>query len=1105
MAMQFSSLMGARRGTLGNKLARLIGLAVTLAGSDCLAATRTWTGASINDPTPANRNNFWTTAANWSGNAIPVPGDDLVFPTASLQAASQNTYGPGTSFGKITIGTHSIAGANITLTGGISATAGVTALNGIKLANLQDIIVAAGATHVISSPIDTNGQLLRVQNSGTLLITGALGGSGNLSNFLGDGLTVLTAANTLSACNALGTGTLAVTGSQPNTSINVQQGGTLAGVGSVGTISVVPNASPPGPAIAPGINSPGILNAVNSISFFDTPGVPSLLRIKLNGATVGSGYDQLNVSGTVTLRNNVQLVVTLGPGFTPNPGDRFVIVQNDGTDAISGVFQTLPEGALFSIGSATFQISYVGGDGNDITLTAMNGLASFTTANYSVNEGGGPASITLHRSGGGNTTATVGLALEDITTSPADYVSPAGKVDSSIPPDVGSAILAALLQRDGKLVIVGSFQSINGASQRGIGRVNADGTFDVSFGPHGIQTGDVRAVALQPDGKIVIGGTFTSYDGTPRGGIARLNSDGSLDTTFDPGTGIDSGGAIQTIALQPDGRMIIGGLLFTYNGTARDKIARINANGSLDTSYVPDAFNSTIFDIEIDENGKALVGGAFDQIGTTSVGRIARLNTNGSLDASFNSGGIGADSIIKAITRQPDNKIVIGGFFTHFNGTVRNRIARLGVNGGLDATFNPGTGADGQVATIAVDPAGRYVIGGGFSNYQDAPRRRIARIQANGAVDRSFDPGTGTIQAGTNSDAVTAIALPSDGAIIVCGFFAKYDGATRHNIARVQGDLTAFWGSNDFADKTILLPIVNDAVFEGNEKLNLSIVPLTAGRAAPATAELTIVENDVAPAKALNIATRLRVETGDNVMIAGFILTGNASKAVVLRGMGPVLGNFGISDFLADPVLDLRGSGGSILTNNNWKDTQRNQIEGTPFQPGDDRESVIVATLPPAAYTAILTGNNTTTGVGIIEVFDNNSAADSQLANISTRGLVQGNNSVMIGGFILGGSTSNSRIAIRGIGPSLAQFGLNNVLADPTLELHDGNGALLISNDNWESDTSSAGQLSANGLGLSDTKESGIFTSLAPGQFTAILAGKNGGTGIGLIEVYNLQ
>jgi hypothetical protein len=175
------------------------------------------------------------------------------------------------------------------------------------------------------------------------------------------------------------------------------------------------------------------------------------------------------------------------------------------------------------------------------------------------------------------------------------------------------------------------------------------------------------------------------------------------------------------------------------------------------------------------------------------------------------------------------------------------------------------------------------------------------------------------------------------------------------------------------------------------------------------------------------------------------------------------------------------------------------------FQPSDDRESVILATLTPANYTAILTGKNNTTGVGVVEAYDNNQALDSQLGNISTRGFVQTGSNVMIGGFILGGSSNNTRIALRGIGPSLSQFGLNNVLADPTLELRDANGALLIANDNWTDDPVSAAQLTANGLALSNQKESGIFTSLPPGPFTAILAGKNGGVGIGLVEVYNLK
>lgn len=240
-------------------------------------------------------------------------------------------------------------------------------------------------------------------------------------------------------------------------------------------------------------------------------------------------------------------------------------------------------------------------------------------------------------------------------------------------------------------------------------------------------------------------------------------------------------------------------------------------------------------------------------------------------------------------------------------------------------------------------------------------------------------------------------------------------------------------------------------------------------------------------------------------MIAGFIVGGNSNKAIALRGIGPSLASFGLTGLLADPVLELRNANSHVFTNDNWKDTQRTQIEGTVYQPSDDRESVILITLPPATYTAILSGKGNTGGIGLVEVYDNNQAADAELSNISTRGFVDGQDNVMIGGFILGNSSTTGRIAIRGIGPSLSQFGLNPVLADPTLELHDANGATLISNDDWLDDPASAALLTANGLALSNTKESGIFTSLPSGTFTAILAGKNGGIGIGLVEIYNLK
>jgi hypothetical protein len=262
------------------------------------------------------------------------------------------------------------------------------------------------------------------------------------------------------------------------------------------------------------------------------------------------------------------------------------------------------------------------------------------------------------------------------------------------------------------------------------------------------------------------------------------------------------------------------------------------------------------------------------------------------------------------------------------------------------------------------------------------------------------------------------------------------------------------------------------------------------------------------PAQALNISTRLRVDTGSNIAIGGFIITGTGPKKVAIRGLGPSLGNFGLSDVLADPTLELRGSDGALLAqNDNWQDNsfQRAQLVALNLALPHPNESGIVAILEPGAYTALLAGKNQTSGIALVEVYDADASATSQLANISTRGFVRTGDNVMIGGFILGGSIENTAVVVRGVGPSLAQFGLSGVLADPTLELRDSNGALVIANDNWQDDPGSAAQLTIRGLSPQDPLESGIFATLAPGAFTAILAGNNAGIGIGLVEIYNVR
>ncbi len=261
---------------------------------------------------------------------------------------------------------------------------------------------------------------------------------------------------------------------------------------------------------------------------------------------------------------------------------------------------------------------------------------------------------------------------------------------------------------------------------------------------------------------------------------------------------------------------------------------------------------------------------------------------------------------------------------------------------------------------------------------------------------------------------------------------------------------------------------------------------------------------EVIGSQPLNISTRLRVQTGENVMIGGFIITGQAPKKVIVRAIGPSLQQAGVNDALADPVVEVRaGNGALIRSNDNWRDDQQAEIEATGIPPRDNLESAIVATLAPGNYTAIVSGKNGTAGVGLVEVYDLDAGADARLVNLSTRGFVQTGSDVMIGGFILGNSNESARIVLRAIGPSLAQAGISGALADPTLQLVNGNGDAVAFNNNWR-DTQQA-ELQATTIPPSNELESAVVATIPPGAYTAVVAGNGGQTGVALVELYHLQ
>ena len=282
-----------------------------------------------------------------------------------------------------------------------------------------------------------------------------------------------------------------------------------------------------------------------------------------------------------------------------------------------------------------------------------------------------------------------------------------------------------------------------------------------------------------------------------------------------------------------------------------------------------------------------------------------------------------------------------------------------------------------------------------------------------------------------------------------------------------------------------------------------------------------LVQTQTGPPRLGNLSTRSFVQLGDNVMIGGFIVQGTGPKRVIIRAIGPELAPFGVPNPMANPTLELHdGTGALIASNNDWQTTiiggiitasQVTDIQNSGHAPAAASESAIIADLQPGNYTAILSGVNGTTGVALVEVYDLAPDATASLGNVSTRSFVQTGDNVMIGGFIVQG-TGPKRVIVRAIGPELSQFGVPNPLANPTLELHDGTGAVVGTNDDWQTTiiggiitASQVTDIQNSGHAPTAPSESAIIATLQPGNYTAIVRGVNSTTGVALVEVYDLH
>jgi N-acetylneuraminic acid mutarotase len=435
-----------------------------------------------------------------------------------------------------------------------------------------------------------------------------------------------------------------------------------------------------------------------------------------------------------------------------------------------------------------------------------------------------------------------------------------------------------------------------------------------------------------------------------------------------------------------------------------------------------------------------------------------------------------------------------------------------GYGGGrIGGRYNPSTDSWRATSTTnapsaryshtAVWTGGEMIVWGGYSN--------SGVFKTGGRYNPTTNSWTATSTANAPDARIWHTAVWTGSEMIVWGGYVFHVGDV--NTGGRYNPITDNWTGTS----TIHAPLrreVHTAVWTGSEMIVWGGNPGfkdTGGRYCASVSQLG------------NISTRAFVQTGDNVVIGGFMVEGTQPKRVIIRAIGPELTQYGVPNILADPTLELHdGTGALIASNDNWQHTiiggiitgdQRGDIRNSGHAPGDGRESAIIAELTAGNYTAILRGVNNMTGVALVEVYDLSTNSNSILANISTRAFVQTGDDVMIGGFIVAGGVSK-RVILRAIGPELTQYGVPNALADPTLELHDGTGALIASNDNWAR-TIIGGIITANqlrdlldsGYAPTDLNESAIIADLPAGHYTAIVRGVSSTTGVALVEVYDLH
>lgn len=524
-------------------------------------------------------------------------------------------------------------------------------------------------------------------------------------------------------------------------------------------------------------------------------------------------------------------------------GDQIVVTTNG-----SGTNQFIPGESVHTINITIFDDQI--GEGNETLSVILSNPVGPVV-------GALPGSTIF-----GTNTNTVVLILDNELPGSVDY-------EFAIGSGANSNVLALALQSDQKIVMAGEFTVVQGVSFSRIARLQPSGILDTGFNPGAGANSNVLAVASQSDHKVLIGGAFSTVDGTNRTRIARLNANGNLDLSFNPGQGAN--GLVRAIVVQTNGQVVIAGDFTQVNGTNRTRLARLNADGTLDPGYAP-VFLNPVSTLALDAEGKIVAGGAFTTVNGTGRSFVARLNTNGTLDLTFSPSN-GPNGPVNSVAIQNDGKILIGGAFTSVSGTNFANLARLTASGVVDLTFTPGTGPNGPVNAVAVHPGGKILIGGAFDNFNGTSRNNFARLKPNGGLDTIFNPGSGA------NAPVRALVVQPDTALVIGGDFTVVNTLPKNHLARIHGDeksniIGVEFGQLVFTVSETNGPAVITLVRTGNTNLPFTIGFTTTGQtatggAAPGPGVDYFVTNGTVSFAAGQMSATIYIPIYDDLLVEG--------------------------------------------------------------------------------------------------------------------------------------------------------------------------------------------------------------------------------------------